>query len=1207
VELAILFWCYKKPETCAGRVRLLRHYNPDKPIYVLFGGNPAEAHLFETEFHTYIDDFYVFAEDRPPFWKWKNGDMLISRWFSERGHRLKWDSIVIAQWDMLMFAPVEQLFLHLQKNEVLLSGALPMKENEQGFLWWLGSANDPQVERWWRDTDDVVDPPSAGENTCREVSAFLRENQLTKQDLWWCIFIVVVFPRKFLERFSARKEPETGFLEYTIPTLAKVWGFDICTRHSYNPWHGGNEHMYDKMLNASREECPDRYVLLHLLDPWGDRIFHPYSRDVNAERLLHALPAWLNFLRCKDWNYADLFGDSTRAMARHAIAGYDLALPDPVTTRPAICLSMIVRNEARGIAATLDSVAPYVSSWMVVDTGSDDGTQELIKSHMARLGIPGELCQRPSQDIDHSRSEALTLAREHGDYIWIIGADETLEGTPDLTALGEDIYWLRYVDEHGGIFWCPRLLRDGVRINEADPIYEYAARDDEPCLVGVRIEGDYHFRSRHLGARNLQPQERFAYDRDLLLAQVERNPQDAQSVFLLAQRYFDLGDFVNARKWYARRIEMVAVGDVNESDINDAPEQVAARGLNDWNQIVYYSMFRLAQAMANLGEPWPDVQDAYLKAWEFRPTRAEPLHAIAVHYRCEQDYELGHMFAERAAEIPLHEQDTEFVRSDIHNWAAIDEQIICASWLGQHAEAFALSRRLLARPDIPDAQRQRIAANRDFSVPAMFEAAAAYPDALAGSLFAGPRDSEVTVSLIAGPDQETTEQALNSFLNCCTDVSRIGRFLVVYEGVSALDRDSLRERAALRARYGFVEIVDRGRSQGPGAELAQLREQIGGRFWLHIGQGWQFFAPENLITRLTAVLEAEPQVFQVGINLGDAANVPSTCAAEDVVHRAPDAGRYVLSNAVARGPAMFDTTRLDRAGGVNDADHDPMAELERRAAAAGLQTATLDEVLCRGFRTIRAQLPLGDQTFITVIGRGHSGTRAIAHTLAQSGVFMGGPLNDAADLEPKDDIYEACRIIARHIPWRGGLEWDFGPVQTMPIPEKFAWLIERYLTTVLASPAPHKGWKIPETTLCYPWITRLFPEIRYIYWVRNPLDCMTGAHVTDDLRHFGVEYPPTDDEYLRRAISWKYQEDLVAATPRPRHWIEVRLEDFVQHQERELARLEEFLGLKLARIPVVPDVVDRYKKRPGVPFPEFLKPAMREHGYEVFGEEKQII
>ncbi|MCX7934877.1 MAG: hypothetical protein N3A66_06420, partial [Planctomycetota bacterium] len=112
---------------------------------------------------------------------------------------------------------------------------------------------------------------------------------------------------------------------------------------------------------------------------------------------------------------------------------------------------------------------------------------------------------------------------------------------------------------------------------------------------------------------------------------------------------------------------------------------------------------------------------------------------------------------------------------------------------------------------------------------------------------------------------------------------------------------------------------------------------------------------------------------------------------------------------------------------------------------------------------------------VTVIGRGHSGTRAISHTLSASGVFMGAPLNVSGDLLPPEAMYEACRVFARYVVWKGGLEWDFSRVFTSEIPEEFRSLIERYLTSVRESKADHKGWKIPETTLVYPWILRLFP------------------------------------------------------------------------------------------------------------------------------------
>jgi hypothetical protein len=237
-------------------------------------------------------------------------------------------------------------------------------------------------------------------------------------------------------------------------------------------------------------------------------------------------------------------------------------------------------------------------------------------------------------------------------------------------------------------------------------------------------------------------------------------------------------------------------------------------------------------------------------------------------------------------------------------------------------------------------------------------------------------------------------------------------------------------------------------------------------------------------------------------------------------------------------------------------------------------------------------------SLITIIGRGHSGTRAISHTLYTSGVFMGDCLNPSGDLIPPQAMYEACRVLARYVRWLGGLEWDWSALHTMDIPAEFTDLIGTFLRSVLNSRAEHRGWKIPETTLVLPWIVRMFPEAKYIFWIRDPRDCILGRHITDDLRDFGIQYPPTEDERLRRAISWKYQYDLVQATPKPMHWLEVRFEDFVLDQERTLMRLESFLGIPLSRVIVNPEAVGRWKSDRGVHDFDFFGPALAAHGYE---------
>ena len=388
--------------------------------------------------------------------------------------------------------------------------------------------------------------------------------------------------------------------------------------------------------------------------------------------------------------------------------------------------------------------------------------------------------------------------------------------------------------------------------------------------------------------RDVDPHQRLI---ERFLTEAESNPNDPLPVHMLAQLYFNTQDFANARRYSERLIEI---------------------GADDEN--TFLAMLRIAQSMDKLDTPWLDVQDAYMRAWEFRPTRAEPFYRIARHYSVAQRYRLGHLFAERAAQIPLPADDMVVHDPAIYAWRAMDEQAVCASGMGRHSEAFNLCRRLLGRPDIPDDDRNRIAANRDVSVPAMLEATSLYPETLVRNLINGPRDPDVTVGMIAGPNWPATAATLNSFLHCCIDVTKVGRFVVFDHGQTPGDRTILRQR------YPFLEFVEC-------AEGADLREHIRGRYWLDLDQGWRFFAPDNYITRLTAILDAEPEVFQVGVNLADATSLMGVSAPEATVRRTPDGGRYVLTGVMADGPAMYDTGRLDQAGSLEVA-------------------ATLDEVLC---------------------------------------------------------------------------------------------------------------------------------------------------------------------------------------------------------------------------------------------------------------------
>ena len=162
----------------------------------------------------------------------------------------------------------------------------------------------------------------------------------------------------------------------------------------------------------------------------------------------------------------------------------------------------------------------------------------------------------------------------------------------------------------------------------------------------------------------------------------------------------------------------------------------------------------------------------------------------------------------------------------------------------------------------------------------MIETASPYPEALVQSLAAGPAEAEVTVSLIAGPDRHTTDRP--------ELVSELLPRRVTGRALPGARHRPVRPRPRKTAqRYSFLEFIHWIPLDVPAPSSPSSALHINGRFWLHLGEGWRFFAPDNYITRLTAVLDAEPHVFQVGIDFADAAKLTGVTAAEQTIRRTP--------------------------------------------------------------------------------------------------------------------------------------------------------------------------------------------------------------------------------------------------------------------------------------------------------------------------------
>ena len=69
------------------------------------------------------------------------------------------------------------------------------------------------------------------------------------------------------------------------------------------------------------------------------------------------------------------------------------------TKNKTITLCMIVKDETHIIEECLKSMLPYIDRYDITDTGSTDGTPELIKKVMDEAGVPGEVIFLIGKDL----------------------------------------------------------------------------------------------------------------------------------------------------------------------------------------------------------------------------------------------------------------------------------------------------------------------------------------------------------------------------------------------------------------------------------------------------------------------------------------------------------------------------------------------------------------------------------------------------------------------------------------------------------------------------------------------------------------------------------------------------------------------------------------------------------------------------------------
>jgi len=323
---------------------------------------------------------------------------------------------------------------------------------------------------------------------------------------------------------------------------------------------------------------------------------------------------------------------------------------------PSLCLNMIVKNESKVITRMLESVAPYLDSYCICDTGSTDDTMDLIRDFFQARQIPGVIVQEPFRDFGYNRTwalqEAAKMSPAVSDYVLLLDADMVLWRRPDLSVADIKARLVRHsvfqLSQGSDTFQYKnvRIVKNRLGITYWGVTHEYVKMPQEleshphgefgPDELFIRDIGDG-------GSKG----DKFERDIRLLKQGLEDHPNNDRYTFYLANSYRDHGDKELAIETYQKRID-----------------------LGGWIEEVWQSYYAMGKCYRDLDD-FPRAMHTWLEGYHAHPNRIENLYELVHHYRVVGHHRLSYAFYRMADEVRRHhvaDRGHLFVQTDVYDY-----------------------------------------------------------------------------------------------------------------------------------------------------------------------------------------------------------------------------------------------------------------------------------------------------------------------------------------------------------------------------------------------------------------------------------------------------------------------------------------------------------------------------------------------------------
>jgi len=326
-------------------------------------------------------------------------------------------------------------------------------------------------------------------------------------------------------------------------------------------------------------------------------------------------------------------------------------------------------------------VLPLISYWVIVDTGSSDGTQEIIRNYFKEKGIPGELHERPWIDFATDRNFALELGRGKADYLMFLDADEILLYHPGFKPhdIEENFYFI-LAETGGSAFVRPFLMKSTFDARWEGVVHETLVFK---APVQPAIYANVSLVSYPDGART-RSGKKFHNDVVMLKKAYKNDPTNGRLLFYLARSHLANRQLKKAA-YYFKKIVKVA----------------------SFSEEAYMAQMDLGRTYLLQEKPIGTIVRAFEQASKIAPNRQEPNYLIAHLYRTHKNYEKAFEWAEKGIQKPEGEANI-YLEKWVYQHGMRLEYMLAAYATGHKEEGKKAAEAILTRKDITQNVRNLI-------------------------------------------------------------------------------------------------------------------------------------------------------------------------------------------------------------------------------------------------------------------------------------------------------------------------------------------------------------------------------------------------------------------------------------------------------------------------------------------------------------------